>query len=217
MSFKFDLKLLRNSIEFNYSGQFDLGITGILGSSGSGKTTFFNLISGLQKADEGFICLNKRLLTDTYKNIQIPIHRRRVGYVFQDNLLFPHKTIEENLLFGRPYAKKNRVNFEEIVDLLNLSSILSSKPHEISGGEGQRTAIGRAILSSPDILLLDEPFNAVDYTLRSEILTYIKTLNKKLKIPILVISHDYSDLKMLTDRFYIIERGQKSSLKVDVS
>ncbi len=217
MSFKFDLKLSRNSLYFNYSGQFGSGITGIIGSSGSGKTTFFNLISGLQNADEGFICLNKRLLTDTYKNIQIPVHKRRVGYVFQDNLLFPHITIEENLLFGRPYIKKHRVDFEEIVELLNLSSILSSKPNQISGGEGQRAAMGRAILSSPDILLLDEPFNAVDYELRSTILTYIKTLNRKLKIPILVISHDYNDLKLLTDRFYMIERGQKNRLKVDVS
>lgn len=101
--------------------------------------------------------------------------------------------------------------------MLNLSDVLLSKPHEVSGGEGQRTAMGRAILSSPDILLMDESFNAVDYKLRSTILTYIKTLNRKFKIPILVISHDYSDLKLLTSRFYMIDRSSKLRLEVDVS
>ena len=108
-------------------------------------------------------------------------------------------TIKENLLFGARYSKKTGVDLNEIVELLNLSEILSAKPKEISGGESQRVSMGRAILSSPDILLLDEPFNAVDYKLRSEILSYIKELNNRLKIPILIISHDYDDLKLLTD------------------
>ena len=119
-------------------------------------------------------------------------------------------SVRENLLFGFSYVKrKNRVNFDEAVELLDLAAVLESRPHEISGGEQQRTAMGRAILTSPDLLLLDEPFNAVDYCRRTSILSYIKRLEKALDIPFLIISHDLSDLQSLTSRVSLINKGKE--------
>jgi molybdate transport system ATP-binding protein len=209
MSVEFDLKLPRRDFDLELKGSFNKGITGIFGPSGAGKTTFFNLLSGLEMPEKGFVSLEGRVLTDTDKKIFIPVHKRRIGVVFQDKLLFPHLSVKDNLLFGVPFSMGKKVSFDDVVDLLNLSSILKSKPHDISGGEQQRTAIGRALLTSPELFLFDEPFNAVDYSLRSAILPYIRSLNEILDIPILVISHDLSDLQCLTNQVFSISRGKE--------
>lgn len=207
MSLEFDIKLPRLNFNLELNGHFDKGITGIYGASGAGKTSLFNILAGLEKPTQGFVKLNNRVLTHVDNKIYIPVHKRRIGVVFQDNLLFPHLTIQENLLFGERYSLKKKVDFNKIIELLDLKSVLQAKPHQISGGESQRTAIGRAILTSPELLLLDEPFNAVDFSLRSNILKYIKVLNKELDIPILVISHDFDDLKFMTTKLYKIKLG----------
>lgn len=209
MPLDFNLQLPRREFDLELSGSFHKGITGIFGPSGAGKTTFFNLLSGLEKPLKGSVILNGRVLTDIDKGIYVPVYKRRIGVVFQDKLLFPHLSVKENLLFGVPYVKEKKISFDDVVDLLDLSSILSSKPHNISGGEQQRTAIGRALLTSPELLLFDEPFNAVDYALRSAILPYIRRLKEILHIPILVISHDLSDLQCLTNQVYLISRGKE--------
>ncbi|MGL1890977.1 MAG: ATP-binding cassette domain-containing protein [Spirochaetaceae bacterium] len=210
MSLEFDIKLPRLNYKLELKGHFGKGITGIYGDSGAGKTSLFNILAGLEKPTEGFVKLNNRYITHVEKKINTPPNKRNVGIVFQDNLLFPHLTIEENLRFGLRYIKKQNVDFNKIVEILNLRKILSAKPYLVSGGEAQRIAIGRAILTSPELLLLDEPFNAVDYCLRSNILRYIKGLNKELDIPILVISHDFNDLKFMTNTLYKINLGKVS-------
>lgn len=202
MSLEFDLTLARREFDLDLSGEFGKGITGIFGPSGSGKTSFFNLLAGIETPGSGFVRLNGRVLADVENRICLPIHKRRIGYVFQDRLLFPHMTVRDNLLFGVPYATKRGLSFDEIVDFLDLEPLLKSKPSRISGGEQQRVAIGRALLYAPDLLLLDEPFNAIDYSLRSSILATIRELGEKSDIPVLVISHDREDLVTLSDRLY---------------
>jgi len=216
VSLIFDFLQPRREFDLNLKGDFDKGITGIFGSSGAGKTSFFNIIAGIEKPKSGYVALNDRVLTDSARKIHVPIHKRGIGIVFQENLLFPHLTIRDNLLYGYKYSREKRVKLDEITDLLDLSGILDSKPYQISGGEAQRTAIGRAILTSPDLLLLDEPFNAVDYKLRANILDYIKRLNGVLDIPVLVISHDFSDLEKLTKNFYFINRGKRERFDRDI-
>ena len=208
MSLVFDLKISRRDFSLSLKGSFADSTVGIYGSSGAGKTSFFSLLAGLEKPREGSIILDDRVLTDSEKNVFIPPQKRRIGVVFQDKLMFPHMTIRENLLFGVPYVKQKRVALDDVVDLLDLGTLLDSMPHEVSGGEQQRTAIGRALLTSPELLLLDEPFNAVDSSLRHKILPYLRKLRDKLGIPMLVISHDLPDIQKLTNRVYLIEKGQ---------
>ncbi len=208
MSLVFDLTIPRRDFPLSLKGEFADSTVGIFGSSGAGKTSFFSLLAGLEKPSQGGITLNGRVLTDTEKGIFVPPQKRRIGVVFQDKLMFPHMTIRENLLFGVPYVKKKRVALDDVVDLLDLGNLLDSMPHEVSGGEQQRTAIGRALLTSPELLLLDEPFNAVDSSLRYKILPYLRKLRDKLGIPMLVISHDLPDIQKLTNRVYLIEKGE---------
>ena len=207
MSLHFDLRLPRRDFELDLQGEFNNETIGIFGPSGAGKTSFFSILTGLEKPREGRIELMGRTLTDTSKNIFVPVHKRRIGVVFQEKLLFPHMTIRENMLFGVAYSPENRIGLDEVSELLGLTTLLDSMPWEASGGEQQRAAIGRALLTSPDLLLLDEPFNAVDNSLRATILPYLKNLRDRLHIPFLVISHDLPDIQRLTDQIYLIDKG----------
>lgn len=208
MSLQFDLTLPRRNFALTLAGRFNGETVGIFGPSGAGKTSFFNLLCGLEKPAEGRVILNGRTLCDTEKGIFIPPNLRGMGVVFQEKRLFPHMSVKENLLFGERYVKHKRVTLETVVELLDLGSLIDSMPNKISGGEQQRTAIGRALLTSPEILLLDEPFSAVDKNLRMTILPYLKRLRDELKIPLLVISHDMPDIQRLTNTFYLIDKGK---------
>jgi molybdate transport system ATP-binding protein len=210
MSLEFDLELPRRDFLLKIDGRFDGGITGIFGHSGAGKTSFFHMICGLEKPRCGSIGLNGQTLTDSIRKIHVPVHKRRIGVVFQDKRLFPHMTVRENLLFGTKYRKEQRIALSEAVDLLDLASLLDSYPREISGGEEQRTAIGRALLASPELLLLDEPFTGVDNSRRITMLPYLKRLRDHLKIPLLVISHDLPDIQKLTSTVFMMEKGRCS-------
>ncbi len=208
MSLEFDLRLPRRDFVLDLQGSFESATVGIFGPSGAGKTSLFGLLAGLEQPSEGRIVLNGRVLADTKKDIFIPASKRRIGVVFQEKLLFPHMTVLENLCFGIGYSSSRKVSLERVVELLDLSSLLSSMPADISGGEQQRVAVGRALLTSPELLLLDEPFNAVDNSLRSVILPYIRRLRDELKIPMLVISHDLPDIQRLTDQVYLVDKGR---------
>jgi len=210
MSLEFDLELPRRDFLLKIDGRFDGGITGIFGHSGAGKTSFFHMICGLEKPRSGTISLNGQILTDCERKIHIPAHKRRMGVVFQDKRLFPHMTVRENLLFGTKYRKEQRIALSEAVDLLDLAPLLDSYPRGISGGEEQRTAIGRALLTSPELLLLDEPFTGVDNSRRITMLPYLKRLRDHLKIPMLVISHDLPDIQKLTSTIFMMEQGRCS-------
>ncbi|MCU4176845.1 molybdenum ABC transporter ATP-binding protein [Carboxylicivirga sp. N1Y90] len=200
-------KLKQGNFNFAINEKFDAGITGIYGPSGAGKTSLLKAISGLIKPQEGVININGNEVFNAENNTNIPVEKRRIGYVFQEGRLFPHLSIEQNLNYGFNKHSPKQLSFDAVVDLLNLRSLLKRKPSAISGGERQRTALGRALLSSPDILLLDEPFSAVDIHLRSQIIPFLLKIHKSIDIPILVVSHDLPDLLKLSSRLCLINNG----------
>ena len=200
--------LPRKNFDIAIHETFSSGITGIYGPSGSGKTSLLHAISGLAIPRKGKISICGKEVYNSEEKTFLPVEKRNIGYVFQEGRLFPHMTVEKNLLYGFKKNAINKVRFKEIIEMLNLEHLLKSKPASISGGERQRTALGRSLLSSPDILLLDEPFSAVDIRLRSQILPFIIKIQQKIKIPILVVSHDLPDLLKLTDTLCIIREGK---------
>ncbi len=202
-----NIKLPRKNFDVIISESFSDGITGIFGPSGSGKTSLLHSISGLATPESGCIKIGDRVVFDSEKKINIPVNKRNIGYVFQEGRLFPHMTVEKNLLYGLKKTAHKKVSFNEVVELLNLGHLLKSKPAQISGGERQRTALGRSLLSSPDILLLDEPFSAVDMSLRNQILPFIIKIQQKVQVPILVVSHDLPDILKLTSTLFVIKGG----------
>ncbi len=203
-----DIFLPRKNFDVAINETFTDGITGIYGPSGSGKTSLLHAIAGLAHPAKGNIKINGTTLFDATESINLPPEKRNIGYVFQEGRLFPHMTVKKNLLYGMKKKVTGKVSFDEVVEMLNLGHVLSSKPSQISGGERQRTALGRSLLSSPQILLLDEPFSAVDTSLRQQILPFILRIQLQVKIPILVVSHDLPDLLKLTDDLFIMKEGQ---------
>jgi len=205
---KVDIKLRRDNFDVRINETFKDGITGIFGPSGSGKTSLLHSIAGLAKPYEGEIIINNKKVYSTTEHIHVPVEKRNIGYVFQEGRLFPHMTVEKNLLYGVKKVSDGSLGFTEVVEMLNLKHVLKSKPSNISGGERQRTALGRSLLSSPDLLLLDEPFSAVDAGLRDQILPFLFKIHKTVNIPILVVSHDITDLLKLTQQLFLIQSGR---------
>lgn len=202
-----DFTLGRKSFTLSVHETFGAGITGIFGPSGSGKSSLLKAIAGLEHPESGTIAIADRTMYHAGAKINIPVHKRNIGYVFQDGRLFPHITVEKNLRYGIKRNRPRTLSFDEVVDMLKLRHLLGSRPASISGGEYQRTALGRALLSSPDILLLDEPFSAVDAGLRSQIIPYLLKLQHRIAVPMLVVSHELPDLLKLTDRICVINQG----------
>ena len=185
-----------------------LGLTALFGKSGSGKTSVINAVAGLLHPDQGRIIAEGSILLDTAKAINLPPHRRRLGYVFQDARLFPHMSVRQNLNYGRWFAPKtNGPNFDNIIDLLGLSALLNRRPGALSGGEKSRVAIGRALLSNPALLLMDEPFASLDETRKSELLPYIETLRDHTHIPILYVSHALAEVARLATTIVVLDQG----------
>ncbi len=203
-----NIHLPRKTFDVIIHEHFSDGITGIFGPSGAGKTSLLHAISGLETPAEGKIIIEGQPVFDSKQKTNLPVEKRNIGYVFQEGRLFPHMSIEKNLLYGFKKNGHNKVVFNEVVELLQLEHLLQRRPSQISGGERQRAALGRSLLSSPDILLLDEPFSAVDVNLREQILPYIISVQKKVNIPILVVSHDLEDLLKLSNTLFIIRRGK---------
>lgn len=203
-----DITLPRKNFTLKIKESFSQGITGIFGPSGAGKSSLLHSIAGIAHPNSGRIVIEEKVIFDHQQRINTPIEKRHIGYVFQEGRLFPHMSVKENLCYGLKKSSKEEIGYNEVVDLLNLGHILQSKPSRISGGERQRTALGRALLSSPDILLLDEPFSAVDINLRRQILPFILNIQQRIKMPILVVSHDLPDLLKLTNSLLIIQDGR---------
>ncbi|HAF29956.1 MAG TPA: molybdenum ABC transporter ATP-binding protein [Bacteroidales bacterium] len=198
---------------FYYDFQTDSSITGVFGHSGAGKTTLFNLLSGVDTPKKGKIKLDSEVLVDLVQNHITPGKNRNIGYVFQENHLFPHLSVKKNLIFSKPYTKnkKHYISFEDVVSLLDLVQILNKKPRQLSGGERQRVAIGRALLSQPRLLLLDEPFSNVDCSRRKQIISYLLRINNHFQIPMVIISHHLEDILKLTRKIVIIENGRSTA------
>ncbi len=198
-------------------GSFDLdagfeapaGIIAIFGRSGSGKTSLVNAVAGLLRPTEGIVRVSGALLLDTRARVFVSPHRRRVGYVFQEGRLFPHLTVRQNLNYGRWFApvRPTAEAFDHIVELLGLDGLLDRRPGRLSGGEKQRVAIGRALLSEPRVLLMDEPLASLDDARKEEILPYLERLRDESRVPVLYVSHAVSEVARLADWVVVLEDG----------
>ena len=197
---------LRLDLAFESSGP----LTALYGASGSGKTTIVNIIAGLVKPDMATIRIGDHLLTDTARGLSLPAHRRRIGYVFQDARLFPHMTVAQNLAYGRWFAPQAEryADHDRIVDLLDIGHLLARKPVNLSGGEKQRVAIGRALLASPRLLLMDEPLASLDQARKDEVLPHIEALRDELRIPIVYVSHAMAEVTRLANDVAVIADGR---------
>ncbi len=182
------------------------GITAIFGVSGAGKTSLINAISGLTQPQRGRIALNDRLLFDAEQGISLPPEKRRIGYVFQDARLFPHYRVRGNLQYGMAPAMK--AQFDTLVSLLGLEALLPRFPLSLSGGEKQRVAIGRALLTAPDMLLLDEPLASLDLPRKRELMPYLQKLAKQVDIPMLHVSHSLEEILQLADNVLVLDAGR---------
>jgi molybdate transport system ATP-binding protein len=188
----------------------DAPIVGLCGASGSGKTTVINAIAGVGKPSRGMIRVNGTVLLDSATGVDVPPEHRRVGYVFQDALLFPHLDVRGNLLYGQRLRAPSEhfIDQKRVVDLLGIESLLHRKPRTLSGGEKQRVAIGRALLAQPRILLMDEPLASLDTPRKVEILDYIQRLRDELRIPIVYVSHSAAEVRRLADTVVLLSHGQ---------
>lgn len=184
------------------------GVTGIIGPSGAGKSMLLSTIAGLADPDEGTIRLDGQILFDTARNINLSPEHRELGMVFQDARLFPHMTVKSNLTFSRRQSRAALSALDEIVDLLDIGSLLSRRPHHLSGGEKQRVAIGRALLSSPAALLMDEPLASLDLARRREIMPFLERLRHRFDLPILYVSHNLDETLRLADSVIVMDQGQ---------
>lgn len=185
------------------------GVTGVIGPSGAGKSMTLQTIAGLVAPDDGRISLNDELLVDTRHGVSLAPEMRRIGYVFQEPRLFPHMTVAQNLDFGaRRRAAGNAVSRDDVIDLLDLSALLERRPHRLSGGEAQRVSIGRALLSAPRLILMDEPLSSLDIRRRREIMPFIEALHRRLDLPIIYVSHNIDEIVRLADRVVVIHDGR---------
>jgi len=207
------IRFARGDFVVNVQQKIESSVTGLFGPSGSGKSTLLGLLGGFIKPDSGHIILDGSCLFDSAKRVNLAPHMRRIGMLFQDGRLFPHLSIKKNLTYGlNLIAEENRaIQFDAIVEMLELSDFLARRPHELSGGEIQRVALGRALLTSPKLLLLDEPLSSLDMRLRQQILPFLKLIKDEIKIPMIYVSHDMSEIEYLSDKIMRIEAGNISN------
>ncbi|EAQ37222.1 molybdate ABC transporter, ATP-binding protein [Nitrobacter sp. Nb-311A] len=185
-------------------------VTGLFGPSGSGKTSLVNMIAGLMTPDRGVISVDGEALDDTTQHLHVAVHRRRIGYVFQDARLFPHLDVRRNLDYGRRMNRLARDTAQEarLNEMLNIGHLLDRRPGQLSGGERQRVALGRALLSRPRLLLLDEPLGSLDEDRKAEILPYLMRLRDEASVPMVYVSHDPDELRQLALQVVMLKRGR---------
>lgn len=206
-----DLKIEKEfqSFKLDIAFQSDALVTALFGRSGAGKSTILKLIAGLAKPDQGEIKLDAQTLFNDTSGIDLPAHKRGLGMVFQDARLFPHYEVKTNLTYANwAGGRKADLEFSRVVDLLGLAHLLDRKPQKLSGGEKQRVAIGRALLSNPKLLLLDEPLASLDIERKRALLPFLKAIRDEFKIPMVLVSHDPMDVHQLAEYLVIIDQGQ---------
>ncbi|MBV7527295.1 MULTISPECIES: molybdenum ABC transporter ATP-binding protein [Pseudomonas] len=210
--------MIQMRLKLRYSGfalDVDLqvpgrGVTALYGHSGSGKTTCLRCIAGLERADQGFVQVNDEIWQDSDNRIFVAPHKRALGYVFQEASLFPHLSVLANLAFGLKRIPKpqRRVDMAHATELLGISHLLDRHPQHLSGGERQRVGIARALLTSPKLLLMDEPLAALDAQRKGEILPYLQRLHDELDIPVLYVSHSQDEVARLADHIVLLSNGK---------
>ncbi|PUA28253.1 MAG: molybdenum ABC transporter ATP-binding protein [Cellvibrio sp. 79] len=205
-----DIHFQRDDFSLQVKQQFTAPITGILGASGSGKSTLLALIAGLLKPQHGSISLNGKKLCDTHSRLWVAPHQRHIGLVFQDGQLLPHLSVRNNLLYGynNIAIEQRRFSPDVVVELLEIGSLLERKPMHLSGGEKQRVVLGRAVLYSPELLLLDEPLSALDERLKQQILPFFLRIYDECKIPMMYVTHAFSELEFLTSQRFLVRDGE---------
>jgi molybdate transport system ATP-binding protein len=212
------MSLLEFSCRLRYPSGFQLDVafatdapvTAICGPSGSGKTSVLSIIAGLRRPDLGKVRLGPRILEDTAAKIRLAPESRRIGYVFQDDLLFPHLNIRRNLLYGWQRRSDGTATMEldRVVQVLELQDLLDRHPHSLSGGQRRRVALGRALLRGPELLLLDEPLASLDASLKDRVLGYVEQALDQWHIPTLYVTHDMAEVQRLARQIVILERGK---------
>ena len=205
MRFDIDISLRRGDFARHVRIADDARVIAIEGASGCGKTSTLNAIAGLLRPAGGRIAIDGRMLFDTATGIDLPVHERRVGYVFQDLRLFPHLDVLGNLRYGLRGNVPVRFDLDDVVDLLGIGALLDRRTATLSGGEAQRVAIGRALLSQPSLLLLDEPLSSLDRARRDELLPYLRRLRDDVSLPMVVVSHHDDGLRTLADAVHAID------------
>ena len=205
-----DFSLRREAFSTHIKVTLDDRVTGVFGPSGAGKTTLLGILAGLVKPDAGRLVLDGECLLDTERGINLPLHQRRIGMVFQDSRLFPHLTVSRNLEYGYHLLTREQRRFSpaQIIQLLELGDLLGQRPHQLSGGQRQRVALGRALLSSPRLLLLDEPMASLDVRLKMQILPFMQRVRDEIDIPMLYVSHAIDEVLQLTSCMLVLEHGQ---------
>ena len=208
------VSLLKHRGNFTLAVDFEAatpGVTALFGRSGCGKSTITHLLAGLLAPDSGRIEIGSTVLFDSTTGINLPAEQRRIGYVFQDSRLFPHLTVEANLRYGLRRTRSDAgIRFDDAVALLGLQTLLTRRPAALSGGERQRVAVGRALLSQPRLLLLDEPLAALDAARRGELLPWLERLRDELALPMVYVSHQFDEVLRLADSMVLLEQGRVS-------
>lgn len=211
--------MLKCNFQFNYANfqlqaslDMQTQLIGIVGASGSGKSTFLKNIAGLLKPSQGFIHFQQKILFDHQQKLNIPVHQRKIALTFQQALLFPHLNVMQNLRYAEQLNIKNKGQqkfmFEDIVELLELKPLLRHRAHQLSGGQAQRVSIGRALLSSPDLLLLDEPLNGLDQKLKNQILPFLKIVINQTDLPMIYVTHHVDEVAYLQAQVLHFEKGK---------
>lgn len=210
MTVEVDVKRRLGTFEIEARFVSPPGITALFGRSGAGKSSVINMISGLTKPHAGRIAVDGRVLFDHERRIAVPPRKRRIGYIFQQARLFPHLKVRRNLLYGLRFTPpaERFVEFDRIVELLGIGALLEKRPPMLSGGERQRVAIGRALLASPRLLLMDEPLASLDGPRKDEILPYIERLRDQFQLPIIYVSHVFEEVMRLADHLVIMADGR---------
>ncbi len=205
-----DLEFRRADFRLTARADFGPGVTGICGPSGSGKSTLLALLAGLLRPERGQIRFDSEVLADPAQRIFVPPWQRHFGLVFQDGQLFPHLRVRDNLLYGYRHLAESERHFhlEQVTQLLEIGALLDRRPAQLSGGERSRVALGRALLYSPRLLLLDEPLAALDQRLKQQILPFLRRVRDETGIPMIYVSHAIAEVDYLADRVMQMEDGE---------
>lgn len=211
-----DIRLIKQQGGFQLDVVFqtaNTGITVLFGPSGAGKTSVINMVAGLTRPDRGRIVVQDRLLFDSEKKVDDPPEKRSIGYIFQDGRLFPHLTVHGNLTYGMKLTPRSQryVEFSQVVDLLGIAHLMNRRPAGLSGGEKQRVAIGRALLTSPRLLLMDEPLASLDLARKSEVTPFIAKLPAAFSIPIIYVTHSVGEVMQLADSLVLLKSGKSAT------
>jgi molybdate transport system ATP-binding protein len=208
-----DIRVARRQGSFQVDADFraeNTGITALFGPSGAGKTSVINMVAGLIRPDRGRIVIQDRVLFDSDRGIDLPPEKRTIGYIFQDGRLFPHLTVRGNLTYGMKLTPPNQrcIALDQVVDLLGIKHLLDRRPAKLSGGEKQRVAIGRALLTSPRLLLMDEPLSSIDDGRKEDLMPFIAKLPRAFCIPILYVTHSIDEIERLADNLVLMADGK---------